>query len=329
MSCSAKHLDFPEEQLHNVAGSFGYVAPEVLSEKGHGRPVDIWSTGYVFSTPKSASTKYPFSIITYVLLCGYSPFRSENPKDLVQETINARIQFHDRYWKNVSAEAKDFILTLLKPNPAERPTATEALNLPWLRTKASTEHDLSGLRENFSPRAKWKNAIDAVRAAGRLNALAAQSRQNSELGRESTKTSDSGEWGGSVGDSRSPTGVGISRTTSDEEEEGDEGLEVKGFGRGNRTGSSPLASPPIQAEEDGEGGHGSSPIPHERKVAGHSIHEGHAHAIPDHAGEIESSKTGKELVGDKPSKDQQHEDDDDGFRIPGAFIWDKVKQALP
>ncbi|KAG8804366.1 hypothetical protein FRC17_005983, partial [Serendipita sp. 399] len=41
----AKHLETPDEQLFNVSGSFGYVAPEVLSEKGHGKPVDIWSTG--------------------------------------------------------------------------------------------------------------------------------------------------------------------------------------------------------------------------------------------------------------------------------------------
>lgn len=42
---SAKHLDSPEEQLHSLAGSFGYVAPEVLHKKGHGKAVDMWSIG--------------------------------------------------------------------------------------------------------------------------------------------------------------------------------------------------------------------------------------------------------------------------------------------
>ena len=43
---SAKHLHSSDEQLHSLAGSFGYVAPEVLLKEGHGKPVDIWSTGY-------------------------------------------------------------------------------------------------------------------------------------------------------------------------------------------------------------------------------------------------------------------------------------------
>jgi calcium/calmodulin-dependent protein kinase I len=39
----------------------------------------------------------------------------------------------------------------------------------WLTTHApSTEHDLSGLRENFDPRARWRQAIGAARLASRL-----------------------------------------------------------------------------------------------------------------------------------------------------------------
>ena len=45
---SAKHLHSPEEQLTSLAGSFGYVAPEVLNKTGHGKAVDIWSTGYEY-----------------------------------------------------------------------------------------------------------------------------------------------------------------------------------------------------------------------------------------------------------------------------------------
>ncbi|GBE78531.1 Pkinase-domain-containing protein [Sparassis crispa] len=149
----AKHLHSPEEQLHSLAGSFGYVAPEVLNNNGHGKAVDIWSIG----------------IITYVLLCGYSPFRSDDMQELIRETTEAKFEFHERYWFNVSQEAKDFITRLLKPDPAARPTAEEALRDHWLTThEPSTEHDLSGLRTNFNPRARWRAAINSARALHRF-----------------------------------------------------------------------------------------------------------------------------------------------------------------
>jgi hypothetical protein len=170
-----------------------------------------------------------------------------------------------------------------------------------------------------------------------------QSRHNSELERERTqesmKTLDSGEWGA---ESRMGTmmgiGVPISRTTSDEEEE-DGVLEVKAHKdvHVHRKGGSPLASPPItRLEEEEEEESGVNRIPHEGKVVGRTIHEGHAHAIPDNAGEIESNKPTKDLVGtttkagaSSGAHTDEEEDDDEIQRIPGAFIWDKVKAALP
>lgn len=97
-------LDSKDEVLTTMAGSFGYAAPEVMLKKGHGKPVDMWSMG----------------VITYTLLCGYSPFRSENLQDLIEECTSANVVFHERYWKDVSNDAKDFIMGLLNPNPDKR-----------------------------------------------------------------------------------------------------------------------------------------------------------------------------------------------------------------
>jgi calcium/calmodulin-dependent protein kinase I len=161
----AKHLQSADEQLHSLAGSFGYVAPEVLLKKGHGKPVDIWSTG----------------VITYVLLCGYTPFRSDDLDVLIKETAAAQIEFQDRYWKNVSLEAKKFIRSLLNPNSSERPTVAQVLASPWLTThEPSVEHDLSaGLRDHFDPRARWRSAIASARAIHRLQRFATQSSKSS------------------------------------------------------------------------------------------------------------------------------------------------------
>jgi calcium/calmodulin-dependent protein kinase I len=103
----AKMLDSPKEVLTTMAGSFGYAAPEVMEKKGHSKPVDLWSLG----------------VITYTLLCGYSPFRSETMSDLIEECRNEKVIFHPRYWSDVSDDAKDFIKCLLKADPKKRPSS--------------------------------------------------------------------------------------------------------------------------------------------------------------------------------------------------------------
>jgi len=109
----AKMLDTKDEVLTTMAGSFGYAAPEVMLKKGHGKAVDMWSMG----------------VITYTLLCGYSPFRSENLQDLIDECSNGTIVFHERYWRDVSSDAKDFIMKLLQPTPEDRCTSEVGLDL--------------------------------------------------------------------------------------------------------------------------------------------------------------------------------------------------------
>jgi hypothetical protein len=117
----AKMLDSPTEVLNTMAGSFGYAAPEVMMKTGHGKAVDIWSLG----------------VITYTLLCGYSPFRSETIPDLIEECRTGNIIFHERYWKDVSRDAKDFIGELLQPRPEDRPNSTVRFSFVPLQLKQS------------------------------------------------------------------------------------------------------------------------------------------------------------------------------------------------
>ncbi|KAI0021010.1 Pkinase-domain-containing protein [Xylariomycetidae sp. FL0641] len=154
----AKMLDTKDEVLTTMAGSFGYAAPEVMLKKGHGKPVDMWSMG----------------VITYTLLCGYSPFRSENLQDLIDECSNASVVFHERYWRDVSADAKDFILRLLRPDAEERATSQEALKHQWLSGETASDHNLLPEIKAYMAKARLRRGIELVKLANRIEALKIQ-----------------------------------------------------------------------------------------------------------------------------------------------------------
>ncbi|EPE07822.1 calcium calmodulin-dependent protein kinase [Ophiostoma piceae UAMH 11346] len=154
----AKMLDSKSEVLNTMAGSFGYAAPEVMLKKGHGKPVDMWSMG----------------VITYTLLCGYAPFRSENLPDLIEECTNSRVIFHERYWKDVSDDAKDFILGLLTPNPDDRWSSGDALKHKWLIGESATEHNLLPEIKAYMAKARLRRGIELIKLKNRIEALKIQ-----------------------------------------------------------------------------------------------------------------------------------------------------------
>ena len=152
----AKVINPGEQSLRSMAGSYGYAAPEILERKGHSYPADMWSLG----------------VITYTLLCGYSPFRAEDRDELIAETIRADIIFHERYWQDVSEEAKQFILSLLTPSPEKRPTAAKALQHVWITGKTAKESDLLPVvTKGFNARRKFRRAVEMVKLSNRLKAL--------------------------------------------------------------------------------------------------------------------------------------------------------------
>lgn len=107
-------------------------------------------------------------------LCGYTPFRSDDPAKLAAETQRGKIEFHDRYWRNITPEAKEFVKACLTVDASKRITADEAMKHKWLVEHKDDEasHDISiGLRENY--RKRWKTAINAVRASTKFRTFAA------------------------------------------------------------------------------------------------------------------------------------------------------------
>jgi calcium/calmodulin-dependent protein kinase I len=163
----AKMLDGKGESLKTMAGSFGYAAPEVMRKEGHGKPVDMWSMG----------------VITYTLLCGYSPFRSENLQDLIRECTDNSVVFHERYWKDVSNDAKDFILKLIDPDADKRWTSEEALGHIWLTGENATDYNLLPEIKSFRARSRFRRIIEKIKLQARIEKLKAMEEdpENSDL----------------------------------------------------------------------------------------------------------------------------------------------------
>ncbi|KAL9014602.1 MAG: hypothetical protein Q9173_000747 [Seirophora scorigena] len=161
----AKMLDSKDGVLSTMAGSFGYAAPEIMLKQGHGKPVDMWSLG----------------VITYTLLCGYSPFRSENVADLIDECKTGRIVFHGRYWKDVSSDAKDFILNLLQPDPSKRLTSEEALQDVWLTGQTASDFNLLPEFRAYMAKARLKRGIEIIKLANRIETLRMQADNDEDM----------------------------------------------------------------------------------------------------------------------------------------------------
>ncbi|KIV99872.1 hypothetical protein, variant [Verruconis gallopava] len=160
-----------EEQFHvltTTCGTPSYMAPEIFNKSGHGKPVDIWAIG----------------VITYFLLCGYTPFDRDSNLEEMQAIMIADYSFTPvEYWRDVSETARDFIRRCLTIDPHARMTAHEALNHPWIREedvaapKAKSAESKDGkvdllptVRKNFNARLKLHAAIDTIRAINQLRA---------------------------------------------------------------------------------------------------------------------------------------------------------------
>jgi calcium/calmodulin-dependent protein kinase I len=110
-----------DSALTSFVGTPYYIAPEMLSAAGHGRPVDVWAAG----------------VTLYILLSGKFPFGGATEKDYYVRVLNKSAYFPDEDWRMISAEAKNLIRGLLTKDPAQRLTARQALEHDWFSLEAN------------------------------------------------------------------------------------------------------------------------------------------------------------------------------------------------
>jgi serine/threonine protein kinase len=118
-------------------------------------------------------------VITYFLLCGYTPFDRDSNLEEMQAILAADYSFtpHE-YWRNVSETAKEFIKRCLTIDPRARMTAHQALQHPWIKTDMDDTSPVKGpgdgqdllptVKKNFNARRTLHKAIDTVRAINKL-----------------------------------------------------------------------------------------------------------------------------------------------------------------
>uniref|UniRef100_A0A667YP36 Serine/threonine-protein kinase DCLK2 n=1 Tax=Myripristis murdjan TaxID=586833 RepID=A0A667YP36_9TELE len=147
--------------LFTVCGTPTYVAPEIIAETGYGLKVDIWAAG----------------VITYILLCGFPPFRgsSDDQEVLFDQILMGQLEFPLPYWDNVSDTAKALIRSMLEVEVDQRYTALQVLEHPWVTDEGlcENEHQLSvagKIKKHFNTSPKVSDTTAGVSVISILQA---------------------------------------------------------------------------------------------------------------------------------------------------------------
>lgn len=115
-----------------ACGTPGYVAPEILLQSGHGKPVDLWSVGVIMVSLGIIVHDYDFSahLVCFLVypakwlypILGRRYVQDDGWKDLLYQSMtcidqtalfesimSGKYEYDEEYWEDISDDGRLFI----------------------------------------------------------------------------------------------------------------------------------------------------------------------------------------------------------------------------
>eukprot|EP00063_Salmo_salar_P030140 XP_014004975.1 PREDICTED: obscurin-like isoform X1 [Salmo salar] len=127
-------------------GTPEFVAPEIIHQDPVTTASDIWSIG----------------VVAYLCLMCRCPFMGETDRATLLRVGEGTLNWDTPDLTYRSTEARDFLRTVLQPDPEERPTAFECLGHEWFQSEDETDDINTRPLKVFISRRKWQRSLTCL-----------------------------------------------------------------------------------------------------------------------------------------------------------------------